>query len=494
MTRATSRPTPPLNDNRSAPDRLDPVHKTPAAAKPSRNSRPAAATEHPPATPPPALPRRQFLTRALAATAAAASTAPWPHLGLPAHAATPAAPRPESSTDALRDRIHGLLLGSLIGDALGGPIEFQPRERVAALPDPPKSWNLEESFDDAARAATRERLRLRSYSDLRPEPEPYAHWTRHAAPGTITDDSRHKLVLLFALREAERRRQWPLTRAGLAQAYLDWPTRSPIKDRPEFAAICRDWIEEWNRGARWVLGNRKTPDALPPQRMWAGLPTCCGQMTLPPLAALFPGRPDDAYRAAYQLAFFDNGFGLDLNAALIAGLAAALAAPATPPTGLADWEPVLAALRNVDPFGYARVPWVTRPVHRWLGVALDSVQQADRRPGRLFATLETEFRNTIKWEAQVPFVLTFACLAIAAGDPLAALQLSLEWGHDTDSYAQLVGAFVGARYGTAIFPASMRAAVTQRLLLDYGENVSANADLLDRLANRNRNNRLVTLD
>ena len=50
------------------------------------------------------------------------------------------------------ERIRGLLLGSFIGDALGGPIEFQPKEAVAKLPNPPKPWVSGEKLDAAARS------------------------------------------------------------------------------------------------------------------------------------------------------------------------------------------------------------------------------------------------------------------------------------------------------------------------------------------------------
>jgi len=381
----------------------------------------------------------------------------------------------------VKDRIRGLLLGGFIGDALGGPIEFQPRDRVATLADPPKVWRPDETLDPAARRATIKRLRLRSYADLRPQPEAYAHWTPNAPAGTVTDDSRHKLVLLLALRRAERTRQWPLTARALAQAYLDWPRSHAVRSRPHYQAICEDWIEEWRRGARWVLGRRDTPLALPPERMWAGLPTCCGQMTMPPLAALFAGRPADAYQASYQLGFFDNGFGRDLNSSLVAGLAAALQSPPPADRGAADWQSVLQAMRTTDPYAYGKVPWVTRPVDRWLDLALNAAHAANQRPALLFAALEREFKDTIKWEAQVPFVVLFACLALAEFDPLCALQLSMEWGHDTDSYAQLMGAFIGARHGSAIFPQAIRTTVAERLRLDYDEDVEQAVDLLDHL-------------
>jgi ADP-ribosylglycohydrolase len=390
-----------------------------------------------------------------------------------------ASPGQPDTVDGLQERIRGLLLGTYLGDALGGPIEFQPPDQVARIADAPKTWRDDEVLDANARRQAADRLRLRSYRELRPTPESYAHWLPHAEAGTITDDSRHKFVLLHALREADRHRQ-RLDVRGLAQAYLDWPDLPALRRRPHYRELCADWIEEWQFGARWVLGDRDERRALPPERMWIGLPTCCGQMTLLPLAALHAGRPEAAYRAAYELAFFDNGFGKDLNAALVAGLATALAVPAGTPA--ADgWAKVLATLRQTDPLRHGAVRWTHRSVDRWLDVAHAQVAAAQGRPARLFAGLNREFAQTTKWEAQVPFTVVFACAELAEWEPLAALQLSLEWGHDSDSYAQLLGALVGALHGPEIFPTAWREAVEARLRSDYEVDVASDVRLLVRL-------------
>jgi ADP-ribosylglycohydrolase len=99
----------------------------------------------------------------------------------------------------------------------------------------------------------------------------------------------------------------------------------------------------------------------------------------------------------------------------------------------------------------------------------------------MFEMLEREFENTIKWEAQVPFVIAFACLEICNYQPLAALQLSIEWGHDTDSYAQMVGAFIGALHGGTVFPEHLRTPVETRLKSDYLVDLQSEVDFLVRL-------------
>lgn len=423
--------------------------------------------------------RRAFLQRTLGSLAVVTACRP-----LATHGAPP--PHPDLAT-----RIHGLMLGSALGDALGGPIEFQPPDAVRQLPDPPATWQDHQLLDADARAAAAARLRLRHYEDLRPNPESYGHWNVHSLPGTVTDDTRHKLILLHALRRARRIGSWPLDRPAFAQAHLDWPALPAVAERADYTALAQDWLEEWNFAARWILGKRDPALARPPERMWQGLPTCSGQMSLLPLAAVFAGEPDRAYRAAYHLGFFDNGFGKDLNAALVAGLATALTVQVDPASPAGAWSAILDAIRQTDPFQYRSIRWSTRAVDRWLGLALRLADAAEHRPARLFAALEREFQHTTKWEAQVPFTVAFACLAIAAYHPLAALQLSLEWGHDTDSYAQLVGAFVGALHGPGLFPTAWTQAVTERLQADFQTDLPQDARLLFELHTLARTRELV---
>lgn len=366
------------------------------------------------------------------------------------------------SNITLTDRISGLLYGSAIGDALGGPIEFQSAETIAQLSPPPKRWQKNEVFDvDAAN----KRLRLRPYAPLRPTSESYGQWGENAPAGTVTDDTRHKLILLEALHQSKG----ALTKQALAKVYMYWPGKALVG---ESAALNDDWLEEWRYASAWVLGERDATVARPPERLWQGLPTCCGQMTSLPLAAVYPGQPEKAYRACYKISYFDNSWGKDLNAALVAGLSTAL-------TG-STWREILKSMRTTDPYHYSNIRYTTRQVDHWLDLALKLSKEAEKKPAKLFDSLEKTFAQTIKWEAQVPVVVAFSCLALADYDPLAALQLSTEWGHDTDSYASLLGAFIGAKHGVTLFPDHLKTPVHERLMADFGADLSKEAEFLSR--------------
>jgi ADP-ribosylglycohydrolase len=412
------------------------------------------------------LTRRGFLGQA--ACGAALTTAQL------SGAASPVAPSPNSDA---RARLSGLLVGSLVGDAFGGPTEFQPLEEAWKLQAGPKQWLPGERLDAAGLEAARRRWRLRGYAPLRPLPEPYGHWRADAPPGTLTDDSRWKMILVDAVRAHRERRDGPMTERDFARAVLDWPQRRLAKPHPSELPICREWLKEFDYAARWVLGERDVKTARPPARLWVGLTTCCGQMAMPPLAAAFAGRPAEAYKAAHDLSFFDNGWGRDLNACLVAGLADALVIP--PSTDRrAAWDRLRRVMRDTDPYGYRDVPWTERAFDRWSRVAADHVRASRGEPAALFQRLDAEFATTTKWESQVPCVAVLAFAELGEYDPLASMQLCLEWGHDTDSYAELLGAFFGALHGADAFPKDARDAVTTRLGADYSESVDEWIDVL----------------
>jgi ADP-ribosylglycohydrolase len=372
----------------------------------------------------------------------------------------------------LQNKIKGLITGTLLGDALGGPIEFQGHKEIQASPNPPKLWvDTTDLINDAALKAAVDRMYFREYKFLLPQVQPYGCWTPNAPPGTVTDDSRHKIVLMQFLRNGLKNNKWPVGEKALAQAYLDWSASATIKTHPGYDTLCPQWLDESYKAINWLMGSREIGKAYPLERLWNAYPTCYGEMALTPMAALYPGQPGKAYIAAYNVAWFDNGFAKDMIGASVAGLSVALTLDPTKMTHEQLWDKVFAAIKTTDPYDYLKVPWCWRAVDRWLYVVDDFVKQANGSPAKLFALFEKEFMYNAKWEAQIPFVVSFACLKICNYDPIAAMQLSIEWGYDHDSYPQFLGAFVGAIYGPGIFKSEMRETVTKRLQIDYDENV-----------------------
>lgn len=160
-----------------------------------------------------------------------------------------------------------------------------------------------------------------------------------------------------------------------------------------------------------------------------------------------------------------------MAAALVAGLAGVLGEAAAETTELQRWNRLFEVMRAVDPLGFREVPFAGRPLHRWMDLAFDLADRADGRPGKLFELLETEARPLYWWDAHFTLLVPIAMIHFCRYQPLAALHLILDFGHDTDSYAQVLGAMVGAVCGEHCFADSMRSQVTVRMRLDYGEDL-----------------------
>lgn len=376
-----------------------------------------------------------------------------------------------------RTRVLGLLVGTVIGDAAGGPVEFLPPERVAHLLVDGRHWPEKQRLEGVHLERMARQFQLLPYAGLRETVEPYGPWQAGGPAGVVTDDTRHKMILLAALRHADRAGVKRLDRTTLAAAYLDYYEGKAVEVQAH-RPLWQESLREYAYAARAVLD--RAGEQLPPERLWAGLPTCSGQMTMLPLAARYIGRPEEAYRVAYEASFFDQGIAKDINAAVVAGLADALAQP-TPrdaPARREAWRRLRQTMRTVDPFRYGDVPFAERPVARWLDFAEQAVERSDGRPRELYRILEEEGAVRYFWEAHHTFAAAIAFALACDGRPLAALALALDFGHDADSVAQLLGALIGAIHGPTVFPQSMRDAVAGQLQAEYDESLEEWATVL----------------
>jgi len=387
--------------------------------------------------------------------------------------------------DSHRSRTHGMLIGSLIGDAAGGPVEFKSNDELKRwLPDL-RSWSAERFRESLRDGTLAKKFEILPYKGIRNEIAPYGPWEKEAEAGTITDDSRHKMILLNCLRELGNGSvRGKVTESDLAKAYINYAAAQATRDRKDYERLSNESLNEYVAVAKWILGERDLNTAKPPQRLWAGIATCSGQMTLLPIAAVYPGDPGSAYRASYSLGFVDVGPGKDINSALVAGLAQAIGSKETEKAK--RWDEVLEAMRKTDPYGYAAVPFAGRPTAEWIEFALKAAERANGEPGELYRILEKEGRAKYYWDAHFTFAVSIACLKFTEFQPLEAITVSLAFGHDTDSAAQVIGALVGAVNGPDVFPPATRDRVAKRLKDDYDESVEEWTSLLWKLSNRKR--------
>ncbi len=375
-------------------------------------------------------------------------------------------------------RLRAMLLGSLIGDAMGGPIEFKPPEQIAEIMPAARTWDDDRRLnqDDMSRLA--ESLRLFSYAKLRPDTAAYGPWMERAAAGTITDDSRHKIVLMRALRQMRSEGRNGLRREDLAKAFLSF---TPVEGAPvtgQLARLVEEGLREYRMASRWILGERDLKQALPIERLWAGVSNCSGQMALLPMAGVFPGQPERAYRETFRLNFIDAPIARDIVSAMNAGLAAVLNPATDGMSAQARWDLLLKTMHQTDPYRFAEVPFAWRQLHRWLDLANSIAQRSEGRPKVAYQLLEDEGKPVYFWDAHFTLLVPLTLLRLCEFEPLAAFHLALDFGHDTDSYAQVLGALAGAVHGMDIWNKELSMAVESRLAADFGESIDDWTDLL----------------
>jgi len=355
---------------------------------------------------------------------------------------------------SLSSKIEGMLIGSAIGDAAGGPVEF-------VTPPTRSFWST--TNKKVTKKGIEELGKLFKLQSYPKDVEPFAQWEAYGPAGTITDDTRFKMILFNTLENFDGE----LTQKNFAQSVLDFRDELPEKYRDNYD----EWIPEIEYATNWALGKRE--NAFPVERIWGGIPTMEGQMPFLPIAALNPQNPDWCYLKTYELGYFDIGIAKDINSALVAGLARALQTDGS-------WESFENAMRTVDPYNYNKVLYVDRQLIRWLDLSHNLVKQADGNIANLFILLEENLQTTYWWEAWVPIVVVMACAEIVDYHPLAAMQLMMEFGHDTDSYAQVMGAVLGAIHGKDIWDKKMQQTVNNRMKEQFGQNVDDWIELIEK--------------
>ncbi|MEO1049750.1 MAG: ADP-ribosylglycohydrolase family protein [Bacteroidota bacterium] len=352
------------------------------------------------------------------------------------------------SVNSYEQKVRGMLMGSFIGDAAGGPYEF-------VWPLSRNSWSTNsEKLTKVMLPQIASAFKMTPYR----EPlEPYGAWIDDAPKGSVTDDTRLKLIFINSLG-----RKKEISTKRFAQHLIDYP--STVK--PEYRLLAQQWLEQFIPSALYVTGKKKDPRAKPPQTIWAGVPTNLGQMTFLPIAAIHPNQPELSYKESWEVDYFDFGYGRDMHASIIAGLSHAFNDTAT-------WAGIKHVMQETDPFDMNSIPWAKRRTAYWIKYAEDIADQSDGNVARLFEILEHEMHVIEWWDAWIPLVMMISIGELTDYDPIATIQLAIEFGYDTDSYAQLIGAFMGALHGPEIFPEDMQKAVTSQLKEQLNEDFEA---------------------
>ncbi len=308
---------------------------------------------------------------------------------------------------ALFDRVYASLLAGAIGDAMGGAVEGLDYREIASR------WGRVDTF-------------------LPYEREPSYHGAFSRVAGTYTDDTRLRLLLSRTIAEIG-----------------DLPTRG------EFAraivAAYHAASSELERGflEEYALKAIHGPEKL----IFAGEPTNGAIMMNAPVGLVCAGAPDEAFAAAYELAFLTDGYAKHSAAAMAAAVAAAMRPQATVESVCDAAMNALAAHRNRLEGPYFK-GWQKRysPNERAAEAALSIARR--RRdvfalPEDLYAAMQ---RGPLFSEASQTLAVALAMFVAADGNLRLTILGCVNYGRDNDSYASVAGGLAGALHGTAVVP------------------------------------------
>lgn len=358
------------------------------------------------------------------------------------------------TTASLESKIRGCVLGAALGDALGGPFEFGPLERVPAL----TGGDWIDGLYPYERASG-----------------PHGVWGLPGGglppAGTATDDTR--LNWLF-LELANRLECMPSAR-DLATRYLEIYEQPDIVF-PGHAAITWKQFEHWEGACRGYLGQTSelypglTPDVLLARSLGLNFPILSGLIAFTWAGLLFPGQPEEAYEASFRADFYDIGYAREAVALLAAAISIAIAEEITP-------QALYERIVTCDPLhlgGEFSEPFVVGHLPQYYPLV------ADPQPDQATAwALSVAFRNYPAFDPFRTFAVALLAVLAAEGNPMRSILIAVNHvginAHgkpvryeDIDCYGCIAGALAGALSGVEAFPPALLAQVAESNRAVYG--------------------------
>jgi ADP-ribosylglycohydrolase len=305
-------------------------------------------------------------------------------------------------------KVYGCLLGSAIGDALGGPVELWSTEKIR------------ETYGNLDRFVPYDR-------------EPSHHGQFRSEIGVYTDDTRLKHLLCKAIFNAGGKPRYGDVAHVLAEAYHHSPDE-----------LHEGFVEEYYRKAIW--GRDKV--------IFSGEPTNGAIMANSPLGLICACRPDKAYQLGFDLAFFTDGHAKTGAAMMVAAIAEAMRPNATVDSVIeAARATHLRFARRREGDHWHTTPWRYDPNLKFLDEALVIA----RRERDVF-TIRDPLMELLEWghlfsDSVHTLVVVLSMFVAAQGDLRQSIIGAVMYGRDKDSYASVVGALVGAFHGADAIPA-----------------------------------------
>ena len=372
------------------------------------------------------------------------------------------APYVTMSPDTLYDKILGLLVGSAIGDAMGTSIEMWPR----------KSIEVEFGFVDSLDQVIR-------------EPSPEGPWDYNLPVGGTTDDTRWKVLAgKYFVENAAKFYEEKVDPRPFAKFITDHYSREieNLKQTDSFEP------------APFEDRMRRVGEAV--NKFYGGEMVCAGMLYSPMVGIAYPGNPDEAYQAAYQLAIFDLGYAKDITALTSAMVSAALSPDASP-------ESILDVIKEIDPQSYFKSRLLGRTAYQILREALYITDEArgikafdtdelnitkDVTDTLYLAQLQKAYKLLDAKNQGVPFHsgeihrINLTALIFSDFDFRRSLEFVMNYGRDNDTVGAVTGAILGAYYGFNQLPDDLKTPVVNTNKNKLGIDLEALAkELTDQL-------------
>ena len=361
------------------------------------------------------------------------------------------------ATKTFESKVRGCILGSVLGDAMGGPPEFQSV----------KAWAEKMGTDWIDYLAKGGRS------------SPLSYWRKGTPPGTGTDDTRNN---------------WLFFRLGVERGRIPSAREFAIR----FRAVGRDPIAffpehpEMEEIAKRQYGRRRgeRDDSLPPTQAIRryNTPGLSGLIRLAWAGLLCPGNPEGAYIAAYNADYVDQLYAKEAVAMLAACVSIAV---------VEDVEPLdlFRRVTKLDPFAGVgqsgiNAGWFIR--RNLLPLCERFVEaESDRAAAEELVRLLLGYGPM---DAFKTFGLPCAALVAAQGDAFRAMQIAVNHPgldvrgapaediyQDIDCYGTVAGALGGAVAGVEAFPEEMINSVISANQEVYGIDLEATIqDYLDK--------------
>ena len=371
-------------------------------------------------------------------------------------------PRPDLDESVLYDKILGSLVGSAIGDAMGAPTEM---------------WNRHD--------------RQKQYGYITElhahniEPSPEGLWDRNLPAGATTDDTRWKVLIgnfitsnttSFYTAQGSSPKLFSEQIIELYQKEERALEKLEGGDSTEFALQSRRmiWLQEWAKVSEAFLSSDVETYTAALHKFYGGDLLCAGMLYAPAMGLPFPGNPEQAYRSAYRLGIFDQGYARDIT-----GLTAAMVAAAMDPKATQD--SVFAVFESVDPHGYFQSRLMGRSSFRTYQSALSMTSEVEKiqevgdylmwnipgktelesyRIQRLYEQLDAQNQD-LPAHAQEILLVALTAMKYADFDFRQTMELITNYGRDNDTSAAVAGAVLGAYHGFSKLPDDLKVQVLQ---------------------------------